>query len=73
MDEMDIRNSLLDELIDQMENSLAEKHYPSEKPKEDEAPIEEAKTEEAVEAALAPTEDELTEEDMAALEAVQGE
>lgn len=69
MDDMDMRNDLLDELIDQMENSLAEKAYPSEK-------LAEEKTETAVEPIKSIAEpnkedEELSEEDLAALEAVQ--
>lgn len=72
MDSTDIRNSLLDELIGQMEDSLAEKHYPSEKPKEEPA-IETVEEAPKAEAKAEDEEEILTDEDMAALEAVQGE
>lgn len=36
MEDMDVRNQLLTELIDKMHDRLAEKAYPSEKPKEEE-------------------------------------
>lgn len=73
MDSTDLRNQLLDEIIDKMETSLADKAYPSEQPKE-EAPIEEIKVDaEAPAPTEEPKEDELSAEDMAALEAFQGE
>lgn len=71
MDSADIRNSLLDELIGQMEDSLAEKHYPSEKPKEE--PVETIEEAPKVEAKSEEDEDILTDEDLQALEAVQGD
>lgn len=74
MDEMDIRNHILDEIINQMEDSLAEKHYPSEKPKED-APMAETKEAEPTTDApiVADEEMALSDEEMAALEGMQGE
>lgn len=63
--DLDLRNQLLAEIIDKMQDRLAEKEYPSEKPKEEEilaAVTEEPKAEETPE-----TDEELTDEEIAAL------
>lgn len=62
----DMRNELLAELIDQMHGRLAEKHYPSEKPKEEEII---AAIEEPTEAPKEVESEELSEEDLMDLEA----
>lgn len=70
MDEMDIRNQILGEIIDQMHGRLADKAYPDEKPKEEElvaAVTEEPKKEELE------SEEDFSPEDMAELEKMSAE
>lgn len=72
MDSTDVRNQLLDELIGQMEDSLAEKAYPSEKKEEPVA--EEVKETPKSEVDLTALDEEpISDEDMSALEATLGE
>lgn len=67
MEEVDLRNHLLSELIDRMHARMADKMYPDEKPKEEEI-IEAVKEEPKAEAAEGePTDEEISEEDLAAL------
>lgn len=66
MDEMDMRNDILQELIGKMHDRLADKEYPEEKPPVEEtvAVALEPKAEESAE----PKDEDISDEELAALE-----